>query len=462
MMNMMNYEEISIKFSENAFSRFYFREDKCLYSINKVKKGIKYLNCIQKDCNCKTKIKGILMSRSNPGINHNHNCHQFVAEFQIMYAKLKKDVDETTTSVRDLHKLAIREMSSEAAGLMTWSNVKCTLNRIRRLKMPPCHNIDDLNELLNRDGPVFENYGKIRGKHFFNGCLEGQFFFSHPDLISALQDGFELFIDATFGVVPYHQEQLLVVMATLMGKPRPIIYIIMSHKTEEIYTKVFQFIRDGILPSNNCFHTPRKVTMDFEMGLRNAAKNVWPEISVFGCNFHYCQALRRNAKSYDYLFKKIENCRKHKEVLKMLMRASLLPIEMVYDGIDAIKKLIENDKDLKENFNSFMEYFNRTWLQRYTPDDWCVFGQRYRTNNHIEGYNCKIKNWIPLNPTPFDFLESLLDLAYDADAEYQNAKEKRIVYKDESRLTPHLNILLPQLLDGTIDELEFMSQMACV
>lgn len=402
------------------------------------------------------------MSKSSPGVNHNHNCHQYVAEFQSVYAKLNKDVDETTTSIRDLHKLAIRQMSREAAGLMTWQNVKCTLNRIRRSKLPPCHSIEDLDELFNRNGFVFENYGKIRGNTFFHGSINGQLFFSHPDLIPALQDGFELFIDGTFNVVPYHQEQLLVVMATLLGKTRPIAYVIMSHRTEEIYTKVFKFLRDAILPANNCFYSPTKVTMDFEIGLRNAAKNVWPAISVFGCNFHYSQALKRKAESYDYLREKITNCPKHKEILMMFMRASLLPMEMVFDGIDAIKNLVENDKDLKLNFKSFIDYFNSTWMQRYNPNDWCVYGLRYRTNNHIEGYTSKIKNWIPLNPTPFDFLEALLDLAYDADAEYQNAKSKRIVYKDESRLTPHLNVLLPQLLNGTIDELEFMSQMGCV
>lgn len=457
---MTNYKVINIKFTENPCNRYFFEEDKCLYSLNREKRGRKYLNCIEHECKCKSKIEGDLMMRTNPRIFHVHANHQFVAEFEICYDKLKNDVDTTTTSARDLHKSAIRQMSREAAGLMSWENVRGTLNRIRRSKMPACHNIEELDELLNNNQLVYETYGKIRGKSFFNGSIHGQMVFSHPELIPELGPNFEIFVDGTFKVVPHHQTQLLVVMATICGKPRPIIYAIMNELTEEMYTSVFEFIRDAVLPANKCPYSPKSATMDFEMGMRNAVKNVWMDINVFGCNFHYCQALRRNAM--DFLQDRIENSPKHKEILLMLMRSSLLPLDMLHDGINAIKSFIENDPVLSEDFKYFMEYFDFTWKERYPPEEWCVSGQKYRTNNHIEGYNNKIKKWIPLNPSPWKFLDALQDLAYDADSDLENAKSKGIIYKDVSRLTPHLNELLPQLEEGIIDELEFMSKMACV
>ncbi|XP_070504252.1 uncharacterized protein [Chironomus tepperi] len=402
------------------------------------------------------------MFRTNSNLQHNHETHQFLAEYEICYAKLKSDVDKTSTSVRELHKSYIRRMSREAAGLMSFDNVKGTLNRIRRLKMPPCHSINDLDQLLNENDFVFNNYGMVRQKAFYNGSISGQMFFSNPELIANLEPNFSLFVDGTFNVVPYNQEQLLVVMATLLDKPRPIVFVIMSHRTEAIYTEVFRFIKNVIFPVNKCFYSPQTVSLDFEMAMRNAVRNIWPQINVSGCNFHFCQALRRKASTIDYLFEAIERSPKHKEILMMFMRSSLLPLEMVYDGIDAIKNVIENDSELLESYQEFINYFNYTWINRYPPTEWCVSGQRYRTNNHVEGYNSKIKKWIPINPSPFKFLESLQDLAYDADAEFQNAKLKSIVYKDSSRLTPHLHALLPKLQEGIIDELEFVSMMASV
>ena len=454
--------KISIRHSENPCNRYFFQQDKCLYSVYREKNNCYYLECINSECNCKAKIQGNEMLRTNSLVLHNHPNHEILAEFHQYYENLKIEVENSKTDVRDLHKATIRKMTREAAAMMDWENVKGTLNRIRRSKLPPCPEFKDFQELLDQNESVFNDYGTIRGKAFYSGTVEGQMFFSHPELIPALEDNLELFVDGTFSVVPYNQDQLLVIMGKLQGKPRPLIYVIMSHRTEEIYTKVFKFIKDVILPANNCFHSPINVTVDFEMAIRNAVKNVWPEINVFGCNFHFCQALRRKARSMDYLLERIENSPKHAEILMMFMRSSLLPLNMINDGIDAIKTFIGKDEELAQNFETFIEYFDFTWLGRYPPEHWCVSGQRFRTNNHIEGYNFKIKQWMPINPAPFKFLEVLQDLAFDADANFLNAKLKKIIYKDASRLKPHLKELLPQLESGIIDELEFMSKMACV
>jgi hypothetical protein len=400
------------------------------------------------------------MCRTNPLIKHDHPKHDFLAEFESAYDKLKKDVDTSTAPIRELHKTSLRKLNLEAAGLLTWHNIRGTLYRIRSLKMPNCHNISELDDLLNNNDLVYKTYGQMRGKPFYNGSVNGQLIFSNPNLIEALDYDFELFIDATFGVVPYKQEQLLVVMATLQNKPRPIIYAIMSDRTQKTYEVIFKFIKQAVLPANKCFGSPKSITMDFEKAMRNAALKTWPGVSVFGCNFHMCQAIDRKASSLNYLQKSLELSAKHNELLTMIRRISLLPLNMVYDGIKAIKLFMEMDKELNRDFCSFFKYFESTWIKRYPPHEWCVSSQRFRTNNHVEGHNHKIKQWIPINPTPWFFLEGLLDLAYDASAEFVNAREKNLTYPDNSKITPLLNLLMPQLLEGSIDELEFLSKLA--
>ncbi|XP_070503123.1 uncharacterized protein [Chironomus tepperi] len=353
-------------------------------------------------------------------------------------------------------------LSREAGGLLAWENVRRTLYRIRSFKMPSCHNINELDNLLNNNKFVYETYGVIRGKPYFNGSIDGQFIFSNGDMIADLDEHFELFIDGTHGIVPYKQEQLLVILATLCKKPRPIIYVLMTDRKESTYTRIFQYIKDAIFPANKCFYKPAAITADFEMALRNGVKNVWQEIEIFGCYFHFCQALHRRASSYDYLLERIENSEKHKEFLMMIMRLGLLPIEMIDDGIAALKKFKEDDVDLQRDFLAFMHYFDKTWIGRYPVNEWCISGRQIRTNNFVEGHNFKIKQFIPTNPTPWSFLDGLKDLYYDADASYINAKAKNISYKDKSRFTAPLKELIPKLKNGIIDELEFLSQIAFV
>ena len=148
----------------------------------------------------------------------------------------------------------------------------------------------------------------------------------------------------------------------------------------------------------------------------------------------------------------------------MFMRLSLLPLEMVENGINALINFIETDTALVNDFELFIDYFQRTWMQRYPIAEWCVSECRYRTNNSLEGYNGKIKHFIDLNPTPWLFLEGLQDLAFDADTEFENARTRALVTvdQDNSRLTPTLQRLLPQLRNGEIGELEFLRTMARV
>lgn len=460
---MANFKIINFKYGEQQCLHFYFYNDKCIYTVNRIKGDSTYLNCTETNCPCKAKIQGDIMIRTNQDIVHHHDDHQFKAEFEEQYHKLKLAVESSSLSVQELHKASIRWMSRQAAGLMAWQNVRGTLLRIRRQIMPPCTNFAELDFMMDNNKLVYETYGVIRGKAFFNGSVNGQMIFSHPKLIPALEEGFELFVDATFKVTPFYQRrhQLLVVMATILGKPRPIIYAIMMNKSEENYKEIFDFIKNVVFRFHKCFHTPIAATTDFEMALKNAIKHTWPGIQTFGCNFHFCQALHRNAKLTG-LSTKIKDNSEHHKTLRMFMRISLLPIEFVERGINSLIAYIESNHILAKDFKIFIEYFRKTWTLLYPFREWCVSTGRYRTNNSLEGYNSKIKKWIPLRPTPWQFLDGLLDLAYNADSDFENARNRNEILHDEdlSRLTPELKICVPQLLNGNINEMEFLRRMA--
>lgn len=458
---MTNFKIINTKYDKQSL-HYFLENEKCLYSVNKDRGNIKYLSCIHKSCKCNAKFNGILMTRTN-NFNHNHPSHETQAEFEDAYEKLKFQVDSSSVPIQFLHRAVLRSLSREAAGMLCWKNVHSTLQRIRRQKMPPCRNLKEFDDLLNMNDYVIKTYGMIRNKNFYQGSVDGQIVFAHPELIPNLSEDFEFFVDATFKVVPLQAYQLLIIMATLLKRPRPIIYIIMNKKNERMYQKVFKFVRDAVLPANGCFYTPKAATMDYEMGLRNAVKKTWPKIQTFGCNFHFCKAIFQNAILNKSLSKRVlKNSSKHNECLLMFMRLSLLPLRDVEAGIELLLQYIQDDPVLKADFKPFIKYFNTTWTVRYKIEDWCVSDRRYRTNNVLEGYNAKVKQYIQLNPSAYAFLQGLLDLAYDADSDYENAKRKSYIYNDvdKSNLTPLLNDLLPKLKDGSLSILDFLKSLS--
>ena len=143
------------------------------------------------------------------------------------------------------------------------------------------------------------------------------------------------------------------------------------------------------------------------------------------------------------------------------MRLSLLPLEMVEEGINKLISSLKNDLIIEQDFSPFVDYFIDTWTCCYKIKDWCVAERRYRTNNALEGYNSKVKHFIQVNPSVWIFLEGLLDLAFDADSEFVNAKQKPNLNHDidRSRISPILDTVLPKLKNGEISIMDFLARL---
>jgi len=65
----------------------------------------------------------------------------------------------------------------------------------------------------------------------------------------------------------------------------PVCYVLMESKTQVAYQKVITHFKT-IFPNIQ----PSKIMTDFEIGLRNAFTNVYPNAEIVACFFHYVQA----------------------------------------------------------------------------------------------------------------------------------------------------------------------------
>jgi len=82
-------------------------------------------------------------------------------------------------------------------------------------------------------------------------------------------------------------------------------------------------LRSGLVAAFGDIGSVRYVLTDFELAAINAVKQVFPEVTVKGCNFHFRQAVLRRLKQ-EGLQQAYESETSYPEV-RTLMSMSMLP-----------------------------------------------------------------------------------------------------------------------------------------
>lgn len=205
-------------------------------------------------------------------------------------------------------------------------------------------------------------------------------------------------VDATFGVVPNGKfKQLLIVHIAHEEHAFPLVYVLMTNKSEEAYTHVFRYIEE------NVFHmAPTSFMSDFERGMRNAFRTVYPGCIIYGCWFHYCQAIRRKSTQMPGFAKFLKGNVDAKKLFHKFMALPLLRLDLIPNGV---KHLKDEAATFGLAFAGFVKYFERFWMRIETPASFCVFMKVSRTNNLVESHNSKLRRKIEPNGNFYKFIE---------------------------------------------------------
>lgn len=136
-------------------------------------------------------------------------------------------------------------------------------------------------------------------------------------------------------------------------------FVLMNKKSKKCYSHFFNYINNNLLNLNGA-----AFITDYEKGLRKAIKTEFPDSKLYGCWFHFCQAVRRRITT------------KHKQVARFirqnkeasleyhkLLTLPLLPATHILDSFQIIKRDIE-DFDHHFEFAAFLEYYESQWLQK--------------------------------------------------------------------------------------------------
>jgi len=112
-----------------------------------------------------------------------------------------------------------------------------------------------------------------------------------------------LLVDATFGIVPsplFYQCLTINVVEEMDGVQKLFtsLYVLMTHKKELLYDDFLAWYLPYLRDVLHVEAEHDQLMIDFERALWNAFLRAFPEMEISGCNFHFSQALEKNAVKF--------------------------------------------------------------------------------------------------------------------------------------------------------------------
>ncbi len=217
----------------------------------------------------------------------------------------------------------------------------------------------------------------------------GLLIYMSPKSAIALQKCDDLYVDGTFSVCPKPFKQILTIHGMYKDRVIPFVFGILQSKDTALYREMLsQVARHVHLISGRPFN-PTRFICDFEMSLRNAIEAEFPNASVKGCYFHYCQSIWRNVQKHG-LTSSYRRNRSVRKIIKKIMSLGYIPTAIVRNTFNlihasrSVARLCAQVPGLRD----FIMYFERNYIQgAFQPHTWNVFARdvNLRTNNHVEG-----------------------------------------------------------------------------
>lgn len=211
--------------------------------------------------------------------------------------------------------------------------------------------------------------------------------FATQEQLQVLAKAKTWYVDGTFKVVRRPFTQLFSIHAFMQCdvnvKQMPILFVLMSGKRRRDYKKVFsrtKEILDGQLKL-------KEVVLDFEASVWRAIPDVFPDVVMRGCAFHWGQAVWRKVQELG-LQCAYTNDNETYKFIRQLLSLPYVPDEHV-EGLFLrfYRKAVGSQPLL-----NLLEYINTTWIRSeiWPPKAWCVFARSVRTNNDVEGWHYRL------------------------------------------------------------------------
>lgn len=321
------------------------------------------------------------------------------------------------------------------------------------VSLPPLSSVqhclyDMRNKSLGVQKTVYRNFEEVQIPVSYCDFILADYYhegirillFCSPDSRQLVGETREFFGDATFKSCPPPFAELYSIHADIGSTVEttnvvPLIFALLPNKKQKTYVTLYNLIKSE-LPS----WSPDIFHCDFELAAINALTEVFPNIQLKGCFYHWSRAMWKKAKAMGFNKKK-----GHKRIIGLTAALPLLPEEEMEHGWEYVKA---ESQDL--GMQKFINYIERFWLKKQIRKMLSVYGLRHRTNNAMEGWHSKINKRVTKGSITIPRLLNLLRQVQNTKIKQQQknkgSKRTKIAIDNDDYI---MNILL-QFINGEL------------
>ncbi|XP_060855621.1 uncharacterized protein LOC132933338 [Metopolophium dirhodum] len=246
-----------------------------------------------------------------------------------------------------------------------------------------------------------------QGELVTEGLLYGIMFFNTEIVTTLRQNGINISnvaVDGTFQCLPNHPTDLRQLLTSF-----PVAYACLTRHTQAAYVCVMRYIFSLELPYS---HEVQVIT-DFETGLLNAIRTVFPEWHQVGCSFHFNQAVLKHTHQIG-LRNIIRTNVTSRNIVRLLLALPYLPANgnaysnvrgfTISDGLMMIRA-IAIQQQVFEELRPVFNYFDRYWMGVVGPERFSVHGSDHRKNNFVESFHAYLLGYLGVHPPLWTFYD---------------------------------------------------------
>ena len=270
---------------------------------------------------------------------------------------IKETASNTNDQPIQIIQNAVSNMSQESYSSMpNRQALRKQINRIRSGNMPSQpRSLQDINIPVNLCTTI--NGDRFLAKELEIGD-EKMIIFCTTSNLQHLQEADYWMMDGTFKTVPTLFMQMYTIHAPVGGinnaRVFPLVYTLMTNKTEESYKQLFQeLINLGEESGYNL--SPPMILTDFEQAAINATHSEFPESINKGCFFHLCQNLWKKIQALG-LATEYGNNEDFSLKMRHITALAFLPPSEIPPAFDQIKPL------LPSNAEGVIKYFEENYI----------------------------------------------------------------------------------------------------
>ena len=238
--------------------------------------------------------------------------------------------------------------------LIQFPNLKAQAKQIRRLRRKKRGDFT-YKSLADLKIPEQLQYTHRNHKFLFDdsGCGSSNnrilIFTTEKNLQILDKYGETWFCDGTFDISPTLFKQVYTIHAMFRNKTLPLVYAILPNKKQKTYKYLFKTIKKSIKTY------PKFINCDFELAAINAFKNIFKEAKVYGCYFHFSQAILRKCKQLGGT----KSYYKDKDLRKLQKELQSLAYVRIHDVPTAFLNIKDNSPT---KFKTIINYFEKTYI----------------------------------------------------------------------------------------------------